>query len=76
MHSIAQEKLEQAARLLPEFGLDCWLLGRETGELCDPSPQRQLPSARVGRGLTWTLLPASSSPMRVTRSTATPWIIR
>jgi Xaa-Pro aminopeptidase len=38
MGSIAQEKLTQAAALLPEFDLDCWLLlGRETGELCDPS---------------------------------------
>ncbi|HWI66574.1 MAG TPA: Xaa-Pro peptidase family protein [Symbiobacteriaceae bacterium] len=35
---ITQQKLDQAVALLPQFGLDCWLLlGRETGELCDPS---------------------------------------
>lgn len=35
---LTHEKLDQAVALLPEFGLDCWLLlGRETGELCDPS---------------------------------------
>jgi len=35
---LTNEKLGQAVAMLPEFGLDCWLLlGRETGELCDPS---------------------------------------
>jgi Xaa-Pro aminopeptidase len=35
---ITHEKLDQAVKLLPAFDLDCWLLlGRETGELCDPS---------------------------------------
>lgn len=35
---LTMEKLDQAVRLLPAFDLDCWLLlGRETGELCDPS---------------------------------------
>lgn len=35
---LTHEKLTQAVNLLPEFGLDLWLiLGRETGELCDPS---------------------------------------
>ncbi|MDF2629500.1 MAG: peptidase [Symbiobacteriaceae bacterium] len=35
---LTHEKLNQAVALLPEFGLDLWLLlGRETGELCDPS---------------------------------------
>jgi len=35
---IQHEKIRQAAGLLAEFDLDCWLLlGRETGELCDPS---------------------------------------
>lgn len=38
MKPIQHEKLDQAVALLPQFGLDCWLLlGRETGELCDPS---------------------------------------
>ncbi len=38
VYSIPHEKLDQAVSLLPQFGLDCWLLlGRETGELCDPS---------------------------------------
>lgn len=38
MSTIPHEKLTQAAGLMPQFDLDCWLLlGRETGELCDPS---------------------------------------
>jgi Xaa-Pro aminopeptidase len=36
--SLTQEKLNQAVTILPSCDLDCWLLlGRETGELCDPS---------------------------------------
>lgn len=35
---ISHEKLEQAATVLREQELDCWLLlGRETAELCDPT---------------------------------------
>lgn len=46
MPQITIEKLEQAVSLLPEFELDCWLLlGRETGELCDPSLPLILESA-------------------------------
>ena len=46
MPQITIEKLEQAVSLLPEFDLDCWLLlGRETGELCDPSLPLILDSA-------------------------------
>ncbi|MFZ5824667.1 MAG: M24 family metallopeptidase [Bacillota bacterium] len=38
MRPIPHEKLDQAVSLLSRFDLDCWLLlGRETGELCDPS---------------------------------------